>query len=691
MAKIELNSVTSGYNLSAINDNFQKIEDELKNKVMYVDEVSPMERPLDMNGEDILNTDTLTVNQIQLGSEVLVEETISELNAARDEAVQSASNASSSAASALSSENTASSAALSASLSAQAANEVAQFLDGNPALDSSQIAFQQAGGVARTAESKLRESVSVDDYSDVNAAMAAAISDGKRVRFSASATVRIPEDAGSLQEAFDAIDPNLPPDVTVTVRISSGHQIAAGLLVRKANFGNVEITSVDAVVSLAPDFVGVAGGDAFSTSCLMVANTATAPRWNLVVDIADAVAVCGLVYEQSNGFVAGSKGVTNAGGYGLYVKNQSKVFATNAVFTGAGYGNRVTVNSMLNAPQANFSGTKNELYVGSNRAANLDVSRGSLVYVTGAPGAETNLTGGQGRGLAVRRSYVSATSVNVSDVAQAGLAADLGAVVAFNGSIANNCGTDGVVSSGAFVSFNDSGSAINNGRYNLYADSGGRIMARNATLTGGGVNGVIATNGGEITIPGADCRRNGVSDQTTDITATNGGYISAVGALGGTGATPLSNDIGGTIIKGTANVRIRTAGTNVNSTVDFDFPSVTSANADVRFWRNTNTTGSKRLLFQRGDGTATLDAQIGVGGAPTFFNSGTVVVGSAIPNSKAILALESTVAGFLLPRMTTAQRDAITGPPQGLMIFNTTTDTLQVRTSAAWVDLSAAV
>jgi len=55
MAKLELSDTISGYNLSVLNDNFQKIETELKEKVVYRDEVSPMERTLDMDGNKIIN------------------------------------------------------------------------------------------------------------------------------------------------------------------------------------------------------------------------------------------------------------------------------------------------------------------------------------------------------------------------------------------------------------------------------------------------------------------------------------------------------------------------------------------------------------------------------------------------------------------------------------------------------------
>lgn len=52
------------------------------------------------------------------------------------------------------------------------------------------------------------------------------------------------------------------------------------------------------------------------------------------------------------------------------------------------------------------------------------------------------------------------------------------------------------------------------------------------------------------------------------------------------------------------------------------------------------------------------------------------------PNSSAALEIISTQRGFLLPRMTTAQRDAIASPAAGLMIYNTTTNKLNVFTTA---------
>lgn len=55
MAKIELNSLTSGYNINTINVNFGKIETEFKDKVVYRNEASPMARDLDVNGFGVIN------------------------------------------------------------------------------------------------------------------------------------------------------------------------------------------------------------------------------------------------------------------------------------------------------------------------------------------------------------------------------------------------------------------------------------------------------------------------------------------------------------------------------------------------------------------------------------------------------------------------------------------------------------
>ena len=54
-----------------------------------------------------------------------------------------------------------------------------------------------------------------------------------------------------------------------------------------------------------------------------------------------------------------------------------------------------------------------------------------------------------------------------------------------------------------------------------------------------------------------------------------------------------------------------------------------------------------------------------------------------LPDTSAMLDVSSTTKGFLMPRMTTVQRDAITLPATGLTIFNTTVVAYQVNTGTS--------
>ena len=58
---------------------------------------------------------------------------------------------------------------------------------------------------------------------------------------------------------------------------------------------------------------------------------------------------------------------------------------------------------------------------------------------------------------------------------------------------------------------------------------------------------------------------------------------------------------------------------------------------------------------------------------PTIDINGHVGIGTVKPDPLAILDLNSTTAGLLMPRLTAAQIAALVNPPTGLMVFNTTT------------------
>ena len=64
-----------------------------------------------------------------------------------------------------------------------------------------------------------------------------------------------------------------------------------------------------------------------------------------------------------------------------------------------------------------------------------------------------------------------------------------------------------------------------------------------------------------------------------------------------------------------------------------------------------------------------------------------------MPDTSAMLDVSSTTKGFLMPRMTTVQRDAIILPATGLTIFNTTAVAYQVNTGTpvapVWLTLNS--
>jgi len=77
--------------------------------------------------------------------------------------------------------------------------------------------------------------------------------------------------------------------------------------------------------------------------------------------------------------------------------------------------------------------------------------------------------------------------------------------------------------------------------------------------------------------------------------------------------------------------------------------------------------------------TATTNAQVGIG--------------TTNPNTSAALDITSTTQGILPPRMTTDERNLITSAAKGLIVFNTTLNTLQINegdaTTANWVSLTS--
>jgi len=71
-------------------------------------------------------------------------------------------------------------------------------------------------------------------------------------------------------------------------------------------------------------------------------------------------------------------------------------------------------------------------------------------------------------------------------------------------------------------------------------------------------------------------------------------------------------------------------------------------------------------------------------------SGGNVGIGTTSPNASAILDAQSTTKGLRFPNMTTTQKNAISSPAAGLVIFDTTLSKLCVYTGAAWQTITSA-
>jgi hypothetical protein len=116
----------------------------------------------------------------------------------------------------------------------------------------------------------------------------------------------------------------------------------------------------------------------------------------------------------------------------------------------------------------------------------------------------------------------------------------------------------------------------------------------------------------------------------------------------------------------------------------------TPANTWVSYLANSQTGAAQIGLNPNGDISFRTEAIKTTGSTSSVTtrmlidSSGNVGIGTTSPDTNAILQLNSTTQGFLPPRMTTVQRDAITTPPEGLVIYNTTDHVLNFHNGTTW-------
>ena len=120
--------------------------------------------------------------------------------------------------------------------------------------------------------------------------------------------------------------------------------------------------------------------------------------------------------------------------------------------------------------------------------------------------------------------------------------------------------------------------------------------------------------------------------------------------------------------------------------------SNTSGQRWMRFGNKSNRFAIQRLTDGGAGLTATPFSFANDAPESAFYmlTSGTVGFNTSTPSEKALLDLTSTTKGFLPPRMSTGQRDAITSVPAGLMVYNTSTNKLNFYNGSAWEAVTSA-
>jgi hypothetical protein len=70
-------------------------------------------------------------------------------------------------------------------------------------------------------------------------------------------------------------------------------------------------------------------------------------------------------------------------------------------------------------------------------------------------------------------------------------------------------------------------------------------------------------------------------------------------------------------------------------------------------------------------------------------STGSIGIGTSLTSTSARLQINSTTQGFLPPRMTTTQKNAIASPAEGLVVYDSTLGKLCVRTASAWETITS--
>lgn len=447
---------------------------------------------------------------------------------------------------------------------------------------------------------------------------------------------------------------NSAPDQVVALTAGTG----IGVTGTYPNFTvtNSAPSSGGTVTSVAALTLGTTGTDLSST----VANGTTTPVITLNVPTASATnrgALSSADWTTFNSKVPSTRTLTiNGTTQDLSADRTFTISSTNIYNTDGSLTGARTLT--LNSNPLTIAGTSStRFHANGNVGIGTTIDAGYKLDVVGSDARINEITVGRGGGsgagnTAIGKNALLSNLIGTSNTAVGnnalGLNQGTGNTAVGNGALLDN--VTGVANTAVGVTALSSNTANNNtavGGYALYLN------------TTGGQNTAIGTNASEA--------------NTTGINNVAIGYI----ALGSNTTTSQN------VAVGHSSLRNNIAGSN----------TALGFGAGYNGGTNANTTGTNNIFIgTNAIGVSATDSNrtwIGNASTATTWLGGNVLIGTTSSAASAILQADSTTKGFLPPRMTTTEKNAIASPASGLVVYDSTLNVLNFYNGSSWTSGSS--